>query len=56
MNNSHLQEVSRILDVLHLVYVKTLEHSQTDFDNNEVIIEAKSLNSALEDKLRRLLL
>jgi len=56
MNNSHLQEVSTILDVLQMVYVKTLEHSQTDFDNNEVIIEAKSLNSALEDKLRRLLL
>jgi len=39
-----------------MVYVKTLEHSQTDFDNNKVIIEAKSLNSALEDKLKRLLL
>ena len=50
-----LQEVSTTLDLLEMVCVNTLMNPLMNFDNNENIVKARSMNTALEEKLRGLL-
>ena len=50
-----LQEVSTTLDLLEMVCVNTLKNPLMNFDNNENIVKARSMNTALEEKLRGLM-
>ena len=50
-----IQEVSTTLDLLEMVCVNTLMDPLMNFDNNENIVKARSMNTALEEKLRGLL-
>ena len=50
-----IQEVSTTLDLLEMVCVNTLKNPLMNFDNNENIVKARSMNTALEEKLRGLM-
>lgn len=43
------------LDLLEMVCVNTLKNPLMNFDNNEDIVKARSMNTALEEKLRGLM-
>ena len=50
-----IQEVSTTLDLLEMVCVNTLKNPLLNFDNNENIVKARSMNTALEEELRGLM-